>query len=524
MQYTGTNGTKYETIEPPIGKGGEGSVYKIKGMPGSVLKVYKENNRTETRHRKLRAMITSSLSSQAMQQVAWPSDVVYLQGQFVGYVMPMISNIVDLNVMYSDRYTCTFTERITIAKNLCAAINSVHNAGQVCGDLNPKNIGVNPRTARITLVDTDSYHITDKNTQRIYRCEVGLPEYLPREIQLKMKNGSNLANASLPTFTKDSDHFALAVHIFALLMNGCHPFACAIKNNVNINLALSQPSVACPQPIENICNGFFPFYMKKSGIDIPKYAPEFDMLPIKIRQLFIKAFVNGHSDPKQRPDAVEWYNALEELENNVKVCKVNKLHIYPKNSSKCPWCEIENRLNPPSQPVISQKSIIIPARTNNVAPAAPVVAKTSNTLNTTAISTTAASKPDPNDLKVKIPRILGIVALIVLTILFYPEATKHGILNWFGCHLLILAASFVIGIFIRIEYWISGDDDDWLVWVSYFWYFVLYIILNFLIVISVVDTFWAGLIVFVILCLLDLPNLGIVYWIFSLFCESLDTT
>ena len=61
MQYTGTNGTVYETIEPPIGKGGEGSVYKIKGMPGSVLKVYSDKCKTETRHKKLQAMLATPL-------------------------------------------------------------------------------------------------------------------------------------------------------------------------------------------------------------------------------------------------------------------------------------------------------------------------------------------------------------------------------------------------------------------------------------------------------------------------------
>ena len=347
MIYTGKNGKKYDTIEPPIGRGGEGSVYKIKGDSGCVLKVFNQAKRTETRHRKLLAMISTPLSAEAMKQVTWPMDVVYESGQFVGYIMPAIQNNEDLNVMYSDKYSCSFADRIVIARNLCVAINAVHVAGQVCGDLNPKNIGVDPKSARITLVDTDSYHITDKATNRVYRCEVGMPEYLPKEIQEKMKNGYNLANAPLPTFTKESDLFALAVHIFALLMNGCHPYACAVNNMVNIsNLSMSQPSVTAPQPIDNICNGFFPFYTKKSGITIPMYAPEFTMLPKKMQDMFVRAFVEGGKDPKKRPDTVEWYNVLTEVTQNVKKCKSNKSHIYPSHLNKCPWCEIEQRMNP----------------------------------------------------------------------------------------------------------------------------------------------------------------------------------
>ena len=341
MQYTGINGTVYETIEPPIGKGGEGSVYKIKGMPGSVLKVYSDKCKTETRHKKLQAMLATPLSQEAMQQVTWPTDVVYQNGQFSGYVMPILKNTEALNVMYSDKYKCSFVQRSILARNLCAAVNSVHNAGQVCGDLNPNNIKVDPIGARVTLIDTDSYHITDIRTQHIYRCEVGLPEYLPREVQEKMKGGYKLDNAPLPTFTKESDLFALAVHIFALLMNGCHPFACAV------DLSKNQSSVVQPQPIENICNGNFPFYKKMPGITIPKYAPEFSMLPQEVQALFIRAFVNGHTDPTQRPSAEEWYMALNKMEQNVTVCKKNKLHEYPNHLNKCPWCELEQRMSSP---------------------------------------------------------------------------------------------------------------------------------------------------------------------------------
>lgn len=352
LSYIGKNGKQYTIITPALGKGGEGAVYKIVGIPNCVLKVFADNKRTETRHRKLLAMISTPISDEAMKQVTWPMDVVYENGQFVGYVMPLISNNEDLNVMYSDKYTCTFSEKITIARNLCAAINSVHNAGHVCGDLNPKNIGVDPKSARVTLVDTDSYHITEKGGNRVYRCEVGLPEYLPREIQEKMKNGQTLENAPLPTFTKYTDLFALAVHIFALLMNGCHPFACAVNNNVNIaKLTASQPSVVAPQPIDNICTGFFPFYEKRNGITSPKYAPEFDMLPKSIKALFVRAFVDGHTNPQRRPDAVEWYNALIDLEKQLKRCLNDSSHIFPNHLQKCPWCEIENRMNQAVMPI-----------------------------------------------------------------------------------------------------------------------------------------------------------------------------
>ena len=46
MTYTGMNGAIYNTITPPIGKGGEGTVYNISGNNKFVIKLYSKNNRT----------------------------------------------------------------------------------------------------------------------------------------------------------------------------------------------------------------------------------------------------------------------------------------------------------------------------------------------------------------------------------------------------------------------------------------------------------------------------------------------
>ena len=376
--YRGKLGQIYTTLEPYLGKGGEGAVYAISEMPDCVAKVYLPGKATEARHRKLLAMTATKLSQAAMQQITWPTDVIYENGKFVGYVMPKLNGSEELNVMYSDKYKCTLSEKITIAKNLCAAVNAVHEAGQVCGDLNPKNIGVDPQSARVTLVDTDSYHITDSNA-KVYRCEVGLPEYLANEVQLKMKKGQNLVTADLPTFSKQTDLFALAVHIFALLMNGCHPFACAVSTgNYNIaQLAVSQPSIVAPQPIDNICTGFFPFYEKRQGITTPKYAPEFDILPKEIQDLFIRAFVEGHKTPTSRPDAVTWYHALNRMQQKLKKCSADRFHMYPEHLKKCPWCELEQKMkkvpfnaapiiqNTWNQPVVSANKSVVSNGSSN---------------------------------------------------------------------------------------------------------------------------------------------------------------
>lgn len=339
--FKGKSGRTYTAVEPPLGKGGEGTVYEVEGMPGYVLKIYASEKRNEERLHKLTAMLASPLPDDAISQVTWPVDIVAENRSFMGYVMPKAAGGEELEVIYSDKYNKKFTyyQKISIAKNLCAALNSVHSAGQVCGDLNPNNIVVDPKTGLVTLIDTDSYHITDPATGKIYRCTVGMPDYLPPELQKKMKGGMTLVNAPLPTFTKEADLFGLATHIFRLLMNGALPFSCAVDSTT----AMSQGSVTAPQPIDNIANNFFPYFDKRPGIVIPPYAPPFNILPADLQRLFLRAFKSGHSDPKARPTPIEWFNALGALEKHLKQCGNHNNHYYPDNLSHCPWCEIDMR-------------------------------------------------------------------------------------------------------------------------------------------------------------------------------------
>lgn len=338
MRYKGKGGIQYDLEAKPFAQGGEGQVFNIVGKPNLVAKLYKDTISIGDRERKLNVMVTYPPDKSVLNQIAWPVDVLYNGNTFIGFVMPKLKINEDLNVIYeygsSAKYpNIPWSNKIIIAKNLCAVLNAVHEAGHACGDLNPKNISVDPNTGHIVFVDTDSYHIQDGGNT--YRCCVGIPEYLPVEIQRKMKGG--LSTAALPTFSKNTDNFALAVHIFQLLMNGVHPFSCAVLP--------SQVSVAFPQPSDNIIKGQFPFMQKVQGITIPKFAPPINILPVEIQNLFKRAFIDGHTNPNKRPSPVEWFTALSKLEKTLKTCSKVSHHEYYNNLSSCPWCDANNKFN-----------------------------------------------------------------------------------------------------------------------------------------------------------------------------------
>ncbi|MDR2546716.1 MAG: Ig-like domain-containing protein [Lachnospiraceae bacterium] len=340
MKCKGKGGLLYELATKPIATGGEGEIFDVIGQSKLIAKIYLPGKTSLEKEKKLVRMVDFPPDKSVLSQIAWPQDVLYESGQFVGFIMPKMDISEDLNVIYeygsSAKYPhMTWENRIIIAENLCAVLDSVHNAGHICGDFNPKNISVNPNTGHICFLDTDSYHIKDGNDT--YRCDVGIPEYLPGEIQVKMRGGSTLATAKLPTFSQDTDGFALSIHIFQLLINGVHPFACAIIP--------SQSSVVAPQPSDNIIKGEFPFMQSFPNIKIPAYAPEISILPKEIQDLFEQAFIDGHFSPSSRPTPVDWHHALRNLRNELKNCKNVSYHQYYKMLSACPWCEVDNRFS-----------------------------------------------------------------------------------------------------------------------------------------------------------------------------------
>lgn len=337
MVYRGRNGQNYKTIEPALGRGGEGIVYRVERWPDYVIKVLNENHRTKSRHDKILTMICSPVSDNAKAFITWPIDIVYDDcGKFVGYIMSRVDNYEPLGRIIDayDHSDVNYPQKLTIAKNLCVVLNAVHNAGHVCGDLNPYNIGVDSQSGRVSIMDVDSFHIVDRKNQIVYRCEVGVPEFMPWEVQVKTKRGLSLATAPLPTYTKYSDLFALAVHIFTLLMNGAHPFACVIDSAKCI-------STKCPNPCDNIMDGFFPYAIRRLGYKNVAYAPEFEILPIEIQKLFLRAF--SRNDIENRPDTIEWYHALENMQSNLKTCVADKTHFYPNHLNYCPWCRLEEK-------------------------------------------------------------------------------------------------------------------------------------------------------------------------------------
>ena len=335
MIFKGSNGRTYQTQERIAG-GGEGDIYSLVGDIYHAIKIYKDPK--PIHEEKIGVMVRSSLVDSDL--VTWPQVMIYSEdGRFKGYLMNRIHGGVPISDVYqfgtkTKTKDMPWSHHIIIGINLCCALDEVHEAGHVIGDFNPNNMFINLKSGHVKLVDTDSYHIQEGN--KTYRCTVSIANYLAPEITKKMKKGDTLSTVDLPTFTKETDNFALAIHLFQLLMNGAHPYQGALKQDAPSDIDL-------PKIRNNILSGTVPQINPNSEYMIaPSYSPPFQWLPTSIKILFQKAFIAGTENPKLRPDAKEWHKALSYYYHQLKPCMVDNLHTYYRGAPACPLCLAKN--------------------------------------------------------------------------------------------------------------------------------------------------------------------------------------
>ena len=356
--------TKYE-LEKQLRSGGEGIVYTIAGKPYSVAKIYKQERIADPQLReatknKILAMLDMHFDPRYNGRViiAWPEDALFdSAGSFQGFVMPKIENMKSLiwatrpsdrAILWPNGYHWRYS--VAIAFNLALTVEHIHKAGIVVGDMNTNNILINSK-GDVTLIDADSFNVTTRTGQE-YKCIVGFPEVLPAELQ-----GKDLTKPT-SKFTEQTDCFALAVHIFNLLCNNCHPFGCLNFNTVH-------GSSSNPQIMANIVKGYCPYVTGSTDKTVDD-ALDMEVFPKEIRALFDRAFhYNAVTAVKQatidmRPSALEWRMALSNLYNaGVNTCNKNPLHEFPKSyHNGCPWCAIEQRKQMPQTNNTSQPSFI----------------------------------------------------------------------------------------------------------------------------------------------------------------------
>lgn len=327
--YRGKSGKIYYVGKKVLEKGGEGEIHELSDGR-KIVKLYRNNSQYVKLQEKLEFMINYAGNPELFSCTTWPEDILYCQNNFVGYVMKRLTGGVILPVFEGPDYeNVGWNMRVLTALNLAIAVKTVHDAGFVCGDLQARNIYVNTGNYSVTLMDTDSFHIMCEAAGAFFPCRVGNQEYLAPELLCRCENGESIDEMTGNTFTRETDYFALAVHIFMLLMDGFHPFAARMRVDAkNVEYV--------PKKHENIMNGNSYFFKEDMDFGTPVGAPSVKILTPRLQEMFQWTFIAGHRSPPLRSTAAEWVAALYELKGNFQKC--DQGHYYYSGLHKCPWC------------------------------------------------------------------------------------------------------------------------------------------------------------------------------------------
>lgn len=325
-------------VGPVLSRGGQGDIHEVLQPPERVLKRFHESElaRAPDLAERLVAMVARRPPQWRERSghitLAWPCDVVFDGDRLVGHLMPRlsVSSTVELHILSnpSDRRDgsgrtptwvrhCTWRHLLQIGANLAQLTTVLHRSGYVVGDFNERNILVSA-DCRVTLVDCDSMQIPHPGSARPFLCEVGRAEFTAPE----------LLDADFRSTPRrpSSDLFALAVHLFQLLMEGVHPFD-----------GVWQGGGEKPPRHQLARQALFAYGGSPRLTPRPAALPD-DFLPDDIRALFRRAFVLGVADPDERPTGAEWQAALHACAATVSTCPTTAGHVYPGHHRTCPWC------------------------------------------------------------------------------------------------------------------------------------------------------------------------------------------
>jgi DNA-binding helix-hairpin-helix protein with protein kinase domain len=314
-------------LGPILAKGGEGAVYEIDAAPAFVAKVY-HHPPDQQKQRKL-AFMCSAGTKDLSKYTAWPVRTLHHKagGPVIGFAMRRLLDCEPVHSVYSpaerkqSRPKMGWDFLLHVARNTAAVFDIVHQAGVVIGDVNQNNVLVRS-DSQVLLIDTDSYQI--KSPQEMHICGVGVPHFTPPELQ-------GISDFKSVTRAIQHDLFGLALLVFHLLCGGRHPYSgvpCLPGAGESLEEDIRQLRYAYAG--EEAMRG-----MKPPPMSIP-----IKTLPLQIEGMFRYAFTEPGA-AGQRPTALDWVSALDQVRGGLKRCTQAGIHVFPGHLATCPWCELD---------------------------------------------------------------------------------------------------------------------------------------------------------------------------------------
>ena len=288
-------------VGPLLGRGGQGEVYRA-GIEGRSLALKWYFPETIAADPALRERLRTAIrAGSPSARFIWPLEIAVAPGsEEFGYIMrERESRFVELASYWRDDDAHTFRTVATVGFELAHSFLALHGRGLCYTNINDRNVFVDADSGDIAICDNDN--VTSDGSTTAIQGTVGFraPE---------VAHGTAAPSIS-------SDLHALAVLLFLVLVRH-HPFEGRLAEYSTFDRAAQREMYEA--------RGIFIFDpandTNRLALEHRTAHASWVRLPLRVRELFERAFTAGFRDPQARVTEGEWRRALLEARDAVFFC------------------------------------------------------------------------------------------------------------------------------------------------------------------------------------------------------------
>lgn len=338
------SGNKYKVVNL-LGAGGQGEVYDVE-CDGKhfALKWYFKGSATSRQKKILETIIAKGSPDESF---LWPMElIVPSQSEVFGYIMPLrpknYKSIVDL---MKNRVNPSFYVLCRTAFNLTKGYQKLHGMGAKYQDISFGNLFFNSDNGDVLICDNDNVSFDNSKPGGV----LGTPGFMAPEIVRGEKRPS-----------RETDRYSLAVLLFYLFMVN-HPLEGKLEASIKCMDMAARVKLYGTNPVfifdpDNKTNRPMKGIHDNANIYWPLY-------PDRLRQMFIKSFTVGLTQPNNRVTEPEWMNLFANMMSGMMKCSCGASVFYDENLEKNSAAHVcwncQNTVNVPSKMVIGKSRLLL---------------------------------------------------------------------------------------------------------------------------------------------------------------------
>lgn len=233
-----------------------------------------------------------------------------------------------------------FLRTLQMCLQIARAVKRLHAAGLAHSDLSYKNVLVDPTTGSACVIDCDGLVVPGKYPPDV----VGTPDFIAPEVLQTSSLPLTDPNRKLPSIL--TDRHALAVLIYMYLLNR-HPLRGGKVNDLDSAkdeyLSMGEKALFIEHPTDRSNR---PKVSQLAPSELPQGDVEkrpYTICGPYLKELFDRAFIDGLHDPRKRPTADDWVQALVKTSDLMQPCQNPSCEaqwfVFDNTTKpRCPFC------------------------------------------------------------------------------------------------------------------------------------------------------------------------------------------